>query len=35
MKDVVLGQQRGLIRQQKLQQVDESCAEADMHILMK
>lgn len=32
MKDVVLGQERCLIGQQELQQVDESCAEEDtMH----
>lgn len=28
MKDVVLGQQRGLIRQQELEQVDERCAQS-------
>lgn len=32
MEDVVLGQQYGLVGQQELQQVDESCAERDARI---
>jgi len=35
MEDVVLGQQRRLIGQEELQQVDERCAEGHMHTLMR
>lgn len=35
MKDVVFGQQYGLIRQQELEQVDERCAQSREHTLRK